>query len=186
MKPRNKYEKITYLRQSGANTENSVCIKDASDYIRHWPEIERWKTISIRTFKPDAGYTPHIPYMAVTDAYNTIHELLYDGWTVIVAEGINPKHAVLAGAIWRKRESLVIELAEGPNTTRRVTHDGKIDVWIEVTDMPQIWAITDERIKEILKEIFKTGLLNVVFEVSYYNKPVGCYRRQAIVWDYTK
>lgn len=178
----NKYEKIVLVNKLGLNTEENILI---SSLLKEDIEIinkftENLNRVSIRSF----SYTnskiksPHYPIVKKADIISTIKTLLDLEFNAIVAKPIDPEDALLAGAIGKINNIYYIELANGPCTTRKVTHDGIIDHRKVIP--PDV--IADNRIKDMMVEVEKIPFSNFVAEVSYYKIPVGIKNEHVIIW----
>jgi len=190
----NKFEKIQVVKILGVNTENSVLITDMSDYWREYGKMQMWGDVSIRTMKAGSGdrsfygKTPHYPVVKEKTVEKKCRQLIKDGYWAIVAECIDPKNAELAGAIHVGPELTTVELAKGPGTTRRVTHDGKIDIKFQVpTHMIYRFVSLheDDRVNDMLAALRPIQSDSYVAEVSYYSEPVGWNCQHVIVWELT-
>ena len=125
----NKFQRIKNVRALGLNTEDSILVTPDSDFVTFFEFIIGLDQVSIRTFFPDnrPGITPHVPIIAIKDLKAKIEELHNLGLWLIIAKPIDPADCEFAGAIEKNGFNVYVELAKGPCTTRKVTHEGIID-----------------------------------------------------------
>jgi len=182
-KNRNKYERIQFVRDLGFNTEENILIRPKDSVERYKPFLDKLKRCSIRTFKDleDFTTTPAYPIQSREKAYGIIDNLQKQKYNVILATPIDPANCMFAGAAHKGNRPIRIEIADGPGTTRRVTHEGKIDRDYFLSNK-NYWT-NDTRVNECVKQIRKCHLKNVIFEFSYYKKPVGYKKENFIVWE---
>ena len=196
----NKFEKIDLVRRLGLNTETNILIK--SDNVEETSRIvdfiqeNKIAEVSIRTMgatpekSRDGTKTPHYPIVNVEDVLPTVKKIVKDGFYAIIATPIDPKDALLAGAVLKTGDTYCIELVRGQYTVRRVTHEGIIDIDIMYDDRDKTQHVkklpTQEEwpyIDEIIKEVVKVPFSSCIIELSYYRVPVGCKYENVIIWD---
>jgi len=179
----NKYERIKLIRDLGINTEDNILFTPYIDVNDLMTFILNMNEVSVRVFDPkkDNRKTPHYPIVKITELRKTLTEIFSQGFYAIVAKPIDPKDCLLAGTIWKQSLSGWIELAIGPCTVRRVTHDCVVDYRY---NYPKD-IILDDRIKEMLATVKGIRYENCIFELSYYSIPVGWKNEHIIVWDIT-
>lgn len=185
----NKFDRIQFLRELGLNTQVSVVIHNVDDLKRHREFLEKSPRYSIRSFwkmksifYPD--FKPIVPREWIDENAPT---LLSKGLNLIIAEPIDPNDAVLAGCIVRHGSITVIEIANGPVTVRRVTHEGYVDErYLCYGHLPYTsnltinLALSNLREAELLSEIaFEASN----FEFSYYPYGVGWLSKPLIFWE---
>jgi hypothetical protein len=160
----------------------SVNIHDLLTFILTLNEV------SVRAFDPqnEERPTPHYPVVKIADLKNTLYSLFDEGFYAIVAKPIDPQFAELAGCIWKnedmmRHKSFIIELATGPCTVRKVTHEGIVDYREYYPANTSI----DHRVLDMIKVIRDVPYKNCVFEMSYYSTKVGYQSDNVIVWDIT-
>jgi len=180
----NKYEKIELVRTYGLNTEENILIRPSDNLVRMSQFLDGYNKCSVRTFRGDDVVTPHFPILRVIDAYIEVSRLIEKNYNVIVATPIDPKDCEFAGCAWLKENEMIIELAYGPGTVRRVTHQNIIDKRYHINFFNK--SLTDDlRVNKAIKQFKETGLANVIFEFSYYNKPIGYKKNNLICWEIT-
>ena len=179
----NKYERIEFVRELGLNTEENILIKPDESITIYQDFIEQESEFSIRTFRGDDLKTPHCPIVKKSELYTILDILQKDNYDIILARPINPKDCEFAGAIRKTLDSVIVEIADGPCTVRRVTHEGIIDKRYVLDYFKR--GTTDYKINSCLSEINKTGLTDVIFEFSYYKIPVGYKNQNFICWEIT-
>jgi hypothetical protein len=182
------------VKSLGLNSEDSVLCKDLAETTA---AIEKWPKTSVRTMAPqdgnDSGFygaTPHIPALGQEDALMECSGLLMRGWWLIISECIDPKDALMAGAVRVLDNTVVSEMCYGPVTTRAVTHDGRIDERVAISaaafrsprmladalaGKPKLWSI--------MAQLAQIPSNHFVAECSYYSIPVGCKKENAIIWE---
>jgi hypothetical protein len=190
----NKYERIAVVKSFDLNAEDSVLCKDEAEVSA---ALSKWPKTSVRTMAKhdgnDTGYygpTPHIPVLQRENALHECNKLLAQGWWLIISECIDPKDALMAGAVHVMPRSVIAEMALGQVTTRTVTHGCKIDAQAIIPTSvfrdpmqlakalegkPMIWAIMAS-LQAIPSEHF-------IAECSYYKIPVGCKKEHVIIWE---
>jgi len=178
----NKYERIKFVKDIGLNTEENMLINPNTHPADYLNFLNRFNECSIRTFKENELKTPHYPIIDKTDAIKRIKDLQRLNYNIILATPINPKDCEFAGAALQSESQLVIEIAYGPGTVRRVTHDNQIDKRYilgknEMTD--------NNKINMCVRKFRDTKLENVIFEFSWYNKPIGWRHENFICWEIT-
>jgi hypothetical protein len=187
-----KYDRIRLLRHLGLNTEVSVLIESESDLRRHEAFLAPLERMSVRTFsRTGATDEPHFPIIGRATFETDCLPLLDQGYSLIVAEPIDPAGAQLAGCILRRPEDFLVELAEGPGTVRRVTHEGKIDLQLAVSgpDDPRCRADIRPAVTELAEAERQwradVTLMDVLYEFSVYAYPVGWKNEPVIFWEIT-
>jgi hypothetical protein len=187
----NKFQRIHLVRLLGLNTEDSVLVEQPADLSLHVDFFHGTSHVSVRTFRPtqDAPYEPHFPFVSWPEFDAQCLPLLDQGYSLIVAKGIDPNDAELAGCILRRRDDFVIEVALGPGTVRRVTHGNKIDLRavVKAADDPQL----AEGLRTPLQLLVSTerrwkhdvDLRDVLYEFSVYKMPVGWRSERVIFWE---
>lgn len=187
----NKFERIHLVRLLGLNTEESVLVERAADLSRHADFFRGVSHVSVRTFRPslDAPYEPHFPFISWREFELQCLPLLDQGYSLIVAKGINPNDAQLAGCILRRRDDFVIEVALGPGTVRRVTHGNQIDLR-SVARVASDPGLTQELRAplELLANAERhwrneLDLRDVLYEFSVYSVAVGWRSEPVIFWE---
>jgi len=184
----NKYERIKLVRDLGLNTEDNMLVTPATNINDLITFILQLDEVSVRVFDPDhdGRLTPHYPIVKIAELKKTLEKIFINDFYAIVAKPIDPQFAELAGCIWKETDlmnhkSFTIELAKGPCTVRKVTHDGIVDYRFYYPRQ----EITDERILKMIKTIRDIPYDNCTFEMSYYSIPVGYQNDNVIVWDIT-
>ena len=187
-----KYERIRLLRHLGLNTEVSVLIESALDLQAHQRFLAPLDRVSVRTFsRTGAVDEPHFPILSRADFERDCIPLLDQGYSLIVATPIDPADALLAGCILRRAQDFLVEVALGPGTVRRVTHDGKIDLQMELSGpddrrcQPEIRPALVELLHAERHSPGNMTLREVLYEFSVYSGPVGWKKEPAIFWDIT-
>lgn len=181
------------MRNLGLNTEDSILIKGKEYFDRLNEFVKDLDAVSIRTVNPksDVGLTPHYPYVERSEIVVSVEKLLAGGYWPIVAKPIHPRDALLAGTIMRAESIYTVELAQGPYTTRRVTHEGKIDISITIDTHGSIEStgqMSDEthtHIASMMSALSSLKLRNYIAEISYYSIPVGWRNQPVIIWELT-
>jgi hypothetical protein len=179
----NKYDRIQLIRSLDLNTEDSILITPNTSIDMLAAFIVDLSEVSVRVFDPkdDSRLAPHFPIVKVTDLWKTLHDIYADGFYAVVAKPIDPKDCLLAGTIWKQKFSGWIELAKGPCTVRRVTHESVVDYRYNYPND----IIPDRRIREMLAVVRAVPYENCIFELSYYYIPVGWRNEHIIIWDIT-
>ena len=180
----NKYERIQFVKRIGLNTEENILIKPNTDIKEYFNFLKNLDEFSLRTFRKDDKITPHYPIISKKNLIPKINELQKSGYNLILATPINPKDCKFAGAAWKTLDKIVIEIANGPGTVRRVTHNNEIDKRYIINK----FNILDNYPTEIKKCIYnfrRTKLDNVIFEFSWYNKLIGHKKENFICWEIT-
>ncbi len=187
----NKFERVRLLRHLGLNTENSVLLQSLADVDREASFLSRFDHYSVRTFQRDVDRMgePHFPFVSKAEFDASCLPLLSEGYCLMVAEPVDPSDALFAGALLRSADGFLVEVATGPGTVRRVTHDGQIDVQLGVRDPREIEDPVD--IRDALLKItalefrWRSDLIltDVVYEFSVYRVPVGWKRQRSIFWE---
>lgn len=177
----NKFEQILLVKRLGLNTEDSVLVKSIDDFSWLWEFVDNEPAISLRTMHPSDNHvkTPHYPFVLKQDAERRIREVLDLGFYGIVARPIDPKDTLFAGAaLIEDSFKICLELANGPCTVRRVTHEGFIDYRINYPEQ-----IPERReMREMIAELKKVPFRACVVELSYYRIPVGYKHEHVIIW----
>jgi len=201
-----KFSRINFLKKCGVNTPDYTILKSADD-IKKTKVFKKYKELSLRTqptkeipkqlrdevveilsavdSKLDISFPPHFPVISSELAERICPILFKYDLDVIVCGVINPKDAVWAGAcLVDKNNNLFIEIAKGQVMVRKVTVEGKFDVAVSIYGKSYLSEVQDDTIWVLGKEIYdKIPLKNCVFEVSWYNKPIGWKRHNLIFWD---
>ena len=187
-----KYERIQLVRRLGLNTEVNVLIASEADWERNRAFLSGHSMYSVRTFRTPrwSGPEPHFAIMEVSELQAQYRHLLANGLSLIVAEPVDPADAELAGCLMVQADHFLAEVAFGPGTVRRVTHDGDIDriVSISATN-PSGDSRLDEAVREArqaLRAIVHIPfyeLQGLIFEFSWYRVPVGWQQKQLIFWE---
>lgn len=177
---KNKYERIDFVKQLGFNTEDNFLIKPTHNEDHYIDFINEHDYVSIRSFdNKDSHYSPAYAHVRSNEAKTLISQLQKDNYNVILATPINPDDCLFAGCVHKTSANVVTEIADGPGTVRRVTHEGVID--------RRYYGLNtnDKNLNYCLQKIKKTPLENVIFEFSYYNTHVGIKKDNFIVWEIT-
>ena len=177
---RNKFERIQFVRDLDFNTEENILINPEDSDDKHLKFLKNLDECSIRTFNElDGQSCPAYPIVKKEEAIKLIKSLKQKKYNIILATPINPADCLFAGAVMKSGDKIITEIANGPGTVRRVTHEGKIDKrYFNInTD--------NEKLNECLKEINDCYLDNIIFEFSYYNHPIGYKKQNFIVWEIT-
>jgi hypothetical protein len=179
----NKFDRIQLIKSLDLNTEDSVLVTPATSITSYEHVIAGEDRVSVRTLStnPNKVNTPHYPIINISDLNKTLHEIFSRGFYAIVAKPIDPKDCLLAGTIWKQKLSGWIELADGPCTVRRVTHESMVDYRYNYPND----IIPDRRIREMLSIVKAVPYENCIFELSYYSIPVGWKNEHIIIWDIT-
>lgn len=191
----NKFKRIQLVRLLGLNTEESVLVEREEDWERQRGLFEGEDRLSIRTFRPgqlrDFG-SPHFPIIE-SAGFDTMRErLLRAGLSLIVGRAIDPVDAEVAGTLLYEPERIVAEVAFGPGTVRRVTHEGRVDA--RITFESGVEGTPDLRIRRATAEAKRAvrglgDLLDarlpqwLLFEFSWYSVPVGHQHSKLIFWE---
>jgi len=187
----NKFERIQLVLHFGFNTENSFLLRDkeGGDQVEWW--VRKFDKFSLRTYYPGSEVkdTPHYPTLTRKELVKLIRPLLKKGLHLIIAEQIDPKDCLFAGAAYkysgkRNNNIIKIEIAWGPGTVRRVTHDNKIDIGISVSSKYKRFSQLGP-INTCIDNFYRVALTNVMFEFSYYKIPVGILKENFICWEIT-
>lgn len=190
-----KEDKIKLVRRFGLNTETNIVIKTTEpedlDKLETFVNYHNLSKVSIRTQAIDnSRSTPHYPIIEVKDLFHIVRELVDSGYHAIVATPIDPKDAVLAGAVLKEGSKFTLEFAIGPYTVRRVTHQGIIDINLTYdvrTKEVRIIKLYDDlyliNLIEIISQCRKVPISECIIELSYYRIPVGHRNNNIIIWD---
>ncbi len=187
----NKFERIRLLRHLGLNTEDSVLVQSRADLDKHTRFLSQLEKRSVRTFlrAGEGRGEPHFPIVTSGVFASTCVPLLDQGYALIVAKPIDPADATLAGCIERRPGGFLVEVAFGPGTVRRVTHEGSIDQSLELlgADDPSCGPEIARALSELTKAESRlvSGLLrtDVLYEFSVYAHPVGWKNDSVIFWE---
>ena len=188
-----KFERIRLVRRLGLNTQNDILITGEDDWQRNFEWLKQFDRYTVRSFRegPSVGVEP---YFAIIDAAafeQHRQNLLDQGWELIIAEGVDPKEALLAGTILREGEVTEVDIVRGSGSvTRQVTHDGQIDDHFVVNGEDFTGdGFVDEALSKIRElEQMKPNLSflkKVIYEFSYYQPEVGYKRENVIFWEIT-
>jgi len=186
MQKRNKFQRVQLPRRFGLNGENSVLIPsmiklETSLFVR-----ER-KSFSVRTFWADGDETkptPHLVTITKKALFKKAPEVFRVGLALIVADKIDPKDCLFRGCIAVDHNGVTrMEVADGPGTVRTVTHEGRIDF---SKTYPLMCSLNCGIKHELcVWNCQRTLLRNIIFEFSYYCKPVGWKQEKFICWEIT-
>jgi hypothetical protein len=190
----NKYERIQYVRRLNLNTENSIAVRKQSDLYRQF--INERKYFSVRTcYWDETGIdekkvinTPHHPVVTKRQLFKLAPKLFKRKLTLIVADVIDPKDALFAGCALKDKHHFWIEIAYGPVTVRRVTHECVIDFSKKVGLHTKIKANECEFYEELnicLDYFRKVMLSHIIFEFSWYKKHIGWNNEHFVCWEIT-
>lgn len=182
----NKWQRIRLVRQLGLNTEESILIEPEQVSLAKTCEfISERETFSLRTFNTnDNSYHPHYPVISKKRLDKVMPELLEKGFSIILANCINPKDAEFAGCGYKRGRSVTLEVKYGAVTVRKVTHDGDIDKTIQ-TGLVCGVSTGDRRFDAIIREIRLAPVDECIFEFSWYSFPVGWRKQCMIFWEVT-
>jgi hypothetical protein len=177
----NKYDRIQLVRSLDLNTEDSILATPSSHNYSTF--VSGLTQVSVRVFSPLSTVvkTPHYPIIDISELDKALTEIFSRGFYAIIAKPIDPKDCLLAGTIWKHKLSGWIELAKGPCTVRRVTHESVVDYRYNYPND----IIPDRRINEMLSTVKAVPYENCIFELSYYYIPVGWKNEHIIIWDIT-
>lgn len=193
----NKYQEIELVRMLDLNTEENILITDRTpgetDKLKRFIDEHKLDAVSIRTVSPHGKVkTPHFPVVDRADIPYIIHDVLNMNLYAIVATPIDPKDALLAGAILKNHNKYSIELARGPCTVRRVTHDNIIDIkfeWLVGINTPLSAVLPPECVEgdffmllAMMRECVLIPFTKCVIELSYYSVTVGYKKECVIIW----
>ncbi len=188
-----KFERIRLVRRLGLNTQNDILVTCDVAWQRNLEWLKQFDRYTVRSFRegPLVGVEPYFAIIGATDFEKHRRPLLADGWQLIIAEGIDPKDAFLAGTILREGEVTEVDIVRGSGSvTRQVTHDGQIDDHFVVNGEDFTGdKFVDEAISKI-RELERcrqhlSFLKKVIYEFSYYQPKVGYKRENAIFWEIT-
>lgn len=187
----NKFERIRLVRHLGLNTEDSVLVESRPDLDKHSHFLAGLNRCSVRTFpRASAGHSkPHFPIVTRAEFQSSCVPLLDQGYSLIVAKPIDPTDATLAGRIVRRPSDFLVEVALGPGTTRRVTHEGRIDQALELSgpDDPRCGTEIAQALNALTaaerRWANKLQLTDVQYEFSAYRRPVGWKDEHIIFWE---
>ena len=167
------------------NTEDSVLI---NTYSKNPFDSD----ISIRTQYKNSydtyhKKTLHFPIVKREDFNKVMNTCFDNNLEMIVARPIDPKDCLFAGCIMLYNGEYIIEIANGPGTVRRVTHQGIINE--HYTANMFLPRTSNLKINQALVEIYKLNKRMTlsdyhIFEFSYYNKPVGWKKENIIFWEF--
>jgi hypothetical protein len=200
---------MTVLQKKGLNTPKAMCSTDYPDFKEsdvswYFPK-KYYPKLSIRCFVSGVSVgmvdTPHFPNLEHDVAVVKAVELKRQGFEVLVQEGIDPSDCLLCGTCWVKSNGLVwLDLVQGPGkTVRRVVVEGKPEVTILYNPVTKSvderysddsfctgeLPIIDRVVRRVIEVVSETGLKSVVFEWSFYVKPIGCFEDPLIFWEFT-
>lgn len=182
MNIKNKFERIELLRELGLNTEENILINPEDEEEKYQDFLKKNDTVSLRTFdKNDSKGSPHFPHVYNCNAKDLILRLQSKGIFCILATPINPIDCKITGCVLKRGDSLIIEVAYGPYTVRRVTHEQKIDKTFQVIN----GETTSEELNKYLHVFKNCKLNNCIFEFSIYHHPVGYKKENLIIWEVT-
>lgn len=193
---KNKANAIITLKANGFNTP-------VFNIINKFTPIEEWKNwmegkepIHIRT--SDISDTFNLPFyhsLSTKESYPKIIDLLNQDYTVIIGGYIMPSDTISAGTVYlvTNGNDIVakIDLARGSVTTRKVTHEGIIDLSTNIKISSINGISVPSSIENIANNIvYDLGkipklhrFINHLFEVSYCNRPMGTLVKEPIYWD---
>ena len=184
MKKLTKYDKIKLVRDYGLNTEENILVTPVTKPKKYLTFLANLSACSIRTFKDDNIKTPHYAHIEKLKALDLIPELQREKYNIILATPINPKDCAFAGCIWHGLETTIVEVADGPGTVRRVTHENAISRRYTLNNFTQE-NTNDPRINIALRKIRNIGFSHIIYEFSWYNKKVGHLNENFICWEMT-
>ena len=189
----NKFERIQVVRALGLNTEVNVLVTSPQDWAANASFLSAHSEYSLRTFRRegDRRPEPHFPLIGADELKGRYEELLEKGLSLIIAEPIDPAYAEIAGCLMVQADHLVAEVAHGPGTVRRVTHDGQIDAVYQLLRTTS--SSGDPRVDESAREARQAlrriterpfyELQGVIFEFSWYSKGIGWKNEPLIFWE---
>ena len=204
-----KWERIQHVKSLGLNTENSVLITTPEFNPRNYEFLNSFYAFSVRSFFKDESnpnVAPHWPVVSRPELFALVLIACDKQLNLIVAECIDPKDALFAGAALKRDcggySNLHIELARGPGTVRRVTNDHAIDIIysyqerslrVNTHHMMSMYPNRKIESSEFERQLVhscartfeKIEQDDIIFEFSYYNVPVGYQHTNAIVWEIT-
>ena len=187
----NKFDRIRLVRYLGLNTEESVLVESRTDLDKHAGFLARLDKYSVRTFlrRRESRGDPHFPIVTQGELQSACVPLLDQGYSLIVANPIDPADAALAGCIVRHSSDFLVEVALGPGTVRRVTHKGSIDRTLELSgpEDPRCGPQIAEALRALTAAeshwASRIQLTDVLYEFSAYRHPVGWKNEQIIFWE---
>lgn len=187
----NKFERIRLVRYLELNTEQSVLVEDRADLQEHAKFLDRLDRRSVRTYlRAEETYNgPHFPIVSRSEFESNCLRLLDDGYSLIVAEPIDPADALLAGCIIRRLGEFNIEVAMGPGTVRRVTHEGRVDKALTLSGpddpecTPEIGRVLNALLAAEERWRNDIALTDILYEFSVYRHPIGWKSEPAIFWE---
>lgn len=194
MFPLTKFERINLVRRLGLNTQNDILVTSEEEWQRYQPWLNQFDGYTVRTFPREqsrVGTEPSFEIISRGEFENRWKGLLNEGWNLIIAEPIDPKDAVVAGAILRDGSLTEVEIVRGPRpVVRQVTHEGRVDDRFRVHTGG---STGDEMVDEALSKIWEMerthhnldGLKSIIYEFSWYRPKVGYKRENAIFWEIT-
>ncbi len=193
MKSLTKFERIRLLRQLGLNTQDDILVRSVEDWTRQQNWLQRFDSYTVRTFRPGPvlGREPYFAVISRSEFEAHWRDLLGQGWALVIAAGVDPKDALLAGTILRQNEVTEVDIVRGSGSVvRQVTHDGQIDSHFTIQEE----GLTgNPLIDEALGKVRETerrwvridALRRVVYEFSYYRTKVGYKGEDVIFWEIT-
>jgi len=176
LKHMNKFERIDLLKAFNINTEDSILITNKS--LINFPA----RKSSVRTFSDAANAdVPHYPVVAAVDVFNVIDDCLKNNLSCIVSECIDPKDCCYAGVILMLSDKIIIEIAFGSVTVRDITHKFKVDKRFILDKIGFDTGYGE--LNQLLRTLLSIGFIDVSYEFSFYNKPIGYKKERMIVWE---
>lgn len=193
----NKFERIQEMQRWGLNTPEYVFFKRGSGAaFKVWAQGQQYpneKRVSLRFFTPaeeeGMGAQPHLPHITWFQAYSEVQRFIADYDIIITPEAIDPKHCLVCGNLQMELHSIdgygiaIFEYRWGAGTVRRVA-DWCLHLECNLHAYPR-----DEQGGCLWLARAKAAALHcpywnqVIFEWSFYSRPVGCKHSPLIFWE---
>jgi len=190
-----KFKRLMILKILGFNTPDAVVIYRNEPIYKAVSKIlsfyKKYEKLSIRTFLDIEDYTyipPHFPNLDKNEALLKTLELLSAGYNILLQQGVRPTNGndEYLCLVMKTGSKIIIEMAKGPGTVRKLTIEGKIDDRFEITsEEDEDYRRMPTELQYIYEIIKECELDNVIFEVSIYREPVVGHNRE-VFWGFTK
>ena len=180
----NKIQRLEYLKNLSLNIPVSIVLSPDNGIEEHHREFfKQYKRLNLRTFRD--GSRRNNPLFTATNKdeliNNILPEMLNQGYHCIVGEPVEPLSRIFSGTCWKRKNNdpIIVEIAYGQYTPRRVTNDGIVDERYE-TKKPNT---KNEAVNRIIKLVNNIKDEHFILEFSLCKNPVGIKNENLVFWE---
>ena len=180
-----KFDRIRFLMTQDLNTPVTFLVQSPEEVVDAILAIKSDKA-SIRTYSTGfetRSKTPFHPNIPKAEAQEKALELLKNrDYAVMVCEGVPIEDTEISAISIVQADDIYTEYAEGPGTVRRLSMGQVTPKRITYNKFSDI--ALDPRIEKVMIILSRLHCMDIMFEWSWCNHPVGLKRQNCMFWEW--